>query len=64
MALIEFRNRWMWAGSAMLLATGLVFFSVVPVVAQEEAPPLPEDKIVVEIDAPDQFGIRRAQFGD
>ncbi|MGB5284770.1 MAG: hypothetical protein WBN29_09655, partial [Polyangiales bacterium] len=51
---IEFQNRWMWAGSATLLATGLIFFSVVPVVAQEEAPPLPEDKIVVEIDAPDQ----------
>ena len=38
----------------MLLATSLLFLSAFVAVGQEEAPPLPEEKIVVEIDAPDQ----------
>ncbi len=38
----------------MALAIGLLVLSGVRVSAQDEAPPLPEDKIVVEIDAPDQ----------
>jgi len=52
MTLIEFRHRWIWV--ALLLALGPMVFAAWPAVGQEEAPPLPEDKLVVDIDAPDE----------
>ena len=54
MTWMEFRHRWLRATLVAVLALGPVVFSVVPAGGQEDAPPLPEDKIVVDIDAPDQ----------
>jgi TolB protein len=51
---MKFRHRWLRGASALGLALGFVVFSAWPAVGQEEAPPLPEDKIVVDIDAPDE----------
>ncbi|NNE18026.1 MAG: hypothetical protein HKN10_06075, partial [Myxococcales bacterium] len=54
-----FRNRWIgavriWIAGIVPLAFGLLVAYALPVTGQDEAPPLPEDKIVVEIDAPDE----------
>ena len=59
MTWIEARNRWIGAVGAraagiVALAVGLLVVSALPVIGQDEALPLPEDKIVVEIDAPDE----------
>ena len=59
MTWIEFRNRWIGAvgirvAGVVALAVGVLVASALPVIGQDEAPPLPEDKIVVEIDAPDE----------
>ncbi len=54
MTWIEFRHRWVRAALVAGLALGPLVFSVVSADGQEEAPPLPEDKIVVDIDAPDE----------
>ncbi len=48
MTLISFRYRLVLMGLAVLSLFTL------PAIGQEEAPPLPEDKIVVDIDAPDE----------
>jgi TolB protein len=52
MTLISFQHRSVLGA----LALGVVLLSLFtpPAVGQEEAPPLPEDKIVVDIDAPDE----------
>ncbi|MBW2215520.1 MAG: hypothetical protein JRF48_14120, partial [Deltaproteobacteria bacterium] len=54
MTWIEFRHRWLRAALVLGLAFGPIALSVVPANGQEEALPLPEDKIVVDIDAPDE----------
>jgi TolB protein len=54
MTLIAFPHRWLRGALVLGLALGPVVFSAVPAVGQEDAPPLPEDKIVVDIDAPDE----------
>jgi len=54
MTWIKFRHRWLRGALALGLALGFAVFSAWPAVGQEEAPPLPEDKIVVDIDAPDE----------
>ena len=54
MTLIKFRHRWLRGALALGLTLGLGAFSAWPAVGQDEAPPLPEDKIVVDIDAPDE----------
>ena len=48
MTLIPFQHRLALGGLALLSLLA------VPAIGQEEAPPLPEDKIVVDIDAPDE----------
>jgi len=53
MTLVEFRYRWIRAALVAALALGTLVFSVLPADGKEDAPPLPEDKIVVDIDAPD-----------
>ncbi|MBW2587784.1 MAG: hypothetical protein JRD92_12675, partial [Deltaproteobacteria bacterium] len=54
MTLIEFRHRWLRDALLAGLAIGLVVFVGVPAGGEDEAPPLPEEKIVVDIDAPDE----------
>ena len=59
MTWIEARNRriagvGIRAFGIVAFAVGLLVVSALPVIGQDEAPPLPEDKIVVEIDAPDE----------
>ncbi len=57
MTLIEFRHRTLRGVLALTVVSaiglGPVAVSALPATGQEEAPPLPEDKIVVDIDAPD-----------
>lgn len=54
MTLIEFRHRWLRGALVAGLTLGAAVFSGLPADGQEDAPPLPEDKIVVDIDAPDE----------
>ncbi|MBW2189135.1 MAG: hypothetical protein JRG93_06010, partial [Deltaproteobacteria bacterium] len=54
MTLMEVRHRWRRVALVAGLAFGPVLLSVVPAGGQEDAPPLPEDKLVVDIDAPDE----------
>jgi TolB protein len=53
MTWIAFGHRWLRTILVAGLALGTVVFSGLPANGQEDAPPLPEDKIVVDIDAPD-----------
>ena len=53
MTLIQFRYRWLCGLLALGLVAGSTVALAMPAVSQEEPPPLPEDKIVVDIDAPD-----------
>jgi TolB protein len=53
MTWIQFRHRWFRAALVAALALGPVVFSGAPASGEDEEPPLPEDKIVVDIDAPD-----------
>ncbi|TFH31101.1 MAG: hypothetical protein E4H00_04035 [Myxococcales bacterium] len=50
----EFRHRWLRATLVATLAVVPVLLAGVPASGEEDAPPLPEDKIVVDIDAPDE----------
>ncbi len=54
MTWIAFGHRWLRTILVAGLALGTVVFSGLPANGQEDAPPLPEDKIVVDIDAPDE----------
>ncbi|MGB8332233.1 MAG: hypothetical protein WCE62_19065 [Polyangiales bacterium] len=54
MTLIVFRRRWLWGVLAVALAVGPAVLTASPAVGEEEPPPLPEDKIVVDIDAPSE----------
>ena len=54
MTLLEIPHRLTRRAAFAALVLGLLGSLAVPAVGQEEVPPLPEDKIVVEIDAPDQ----------
>ena len=54
MTLTEFRYRWQHTALIAGLALGPLVLSAVPAGGQEDAPPLPQDKIVVDIDAPDE----------
>ncbi len=54
MTLIEFRHRWLRGALVAGLVLGVVVFTGLTADGQEEAPPLPEEKIVVDIDAPDE----------
>ena len=54
MTLSDFRHRWLRGTLVLGLAFVPVVFSALPAVGQDDAPPLPEDKIVVDIDAPDE----------
>jgi TolB protein len=54
MTLIEFRHRWLRGALVAGLVLGVVVFAGLTADGQEDAPPLPEEKIVVDIDAPDE----------
>lgn len=56
MTWIGHRGRRSWGG--VLLAVGALMLFAWPAVGQKEEPPLPEDKIVVDIDAPDEEEFR------
>jgi TolB amino-terminal domain len=58
MTLIAFRHRWLRRGLTLGLVLGPVVLSALPAVGKDEPPPLPEDKIVVDIDAPDEAAFR------
>ena len=53
MTCIEISHRWLRRTLVLGLVLGPAVLSTLPAVGQEDAPPLPEDKIVVDIDAPD-----------
>jgi len=53
MTLIEIAHQWLRRTLVLGLVLGPAVLSTLPAVGQEDAPPLPEDKIVVDIDAPD-----------
>ena len=54
MTLIEFRHRGLRGALVAGLVLGVVVFAGLTADGQEDAPPLPEEKIVVDIDAPDE----------
>ena len=54
MTLIEFGHRWLRGALVAGLVLGVVVFAGLTADGQEDAPPLPEEKIVVDIDAPDE----------
>ena len=58
MSLTTSGQRWLRLALVLGLALGPIVFLALPVVGQEDAPPLPKDKIVVDIDAPDQEAFR------
>ena len=54
MTSIALRDRLLWGFAVLALALGPAVVVALPALGQEEAPPLPEDKIVVDIDAPEE----------
>jgi TolB protein len=58
MTLIAFRHRWLRRGLTLGFVLGPVVLSALPAVGEDEPPPLPEDKIVVDIDAPGEAEFR------
>ena len=54
MTSIAFRHGWLSRALALGLALGPIVLSALPAAGEDEPPPLPEDKIVVDIDAPEE----------